>query len=48
MRILFTIVFFFISGCTTINVTANGNVTVDAHKDVTVSDPSATVGLPLL
>lgn len=37
-----------LAGCTTINVTTTGNVAVDAHKEIAVSDPSATVGLPLL
>ena len=37
-----------VSGCTTINVTTTGNVAVDAHKEIAVVDPNATVGLPLL
>lgn len=34
------------AGCTTINVTTDGDVKVDARKTVTVSDP--TVGVPAI
>lgn len=48
MRLTILFILLALAGCTTINVTTSGNVTVDAHKNITVSDPQATVGIPLL
>lgn len=40
--------FLSISGCTMINVTTCGDVSIDAHKDVVVSDPQANVEVPMI
>ncbi|GEM_PF-6931341 len=34
-----------VAGCTTINVTSDGDVRVDAHKEIVVADPSVEVPL---
>lgn len=49
MKKLFIVVMLaFCQGCSTINVTTSGDVLVDAHKNIVVSDPTATVGVPLI
>lgn len=35
MRLI--VAFIFLTGCTTINVTSDGDVTIDAHKAVTTN-----------
>lgn len=48
VRVSVLMFFALLAGCTTVNVTTSGDVTVDAHKEITVSDPTASVGIPVL
>lgn len=36
------------AGCTLNYVTDSSGVNIDAHKDIKVTDPTTTVGLPVL
>ena len=47
-KIMVLILLSMLAGCSTINVYDSSGVTVNMPKTVTVSDPSTSIGLPLL
>ena len=46
--VLVILIFFTLAGCSTINIYDSSGVTVNMPKTVTVSDPSTSIGIPLL
>lgn len=48
MKIICLVLLLLCSGCTLNYVSESSNVNVSANKDIKVTDPSTTIGLPVL
>lgn len=47
-RIICLLLLLLCAGCTVNYVSDSSGVNIDARKDITVTDPSTTIGLPVL
>jgi len=46
--LIYLVMFLFCTSCTVNYVCQSSNVDIDARKDIQVTDPSTTIGLPVL